>query len=265
MRKYILLLLLLQFVVMSAETADSVMLHIVYNTTYATYGNGHKTHDVMALDVGHTMSHFYSEAQRLRDEQMKKINESSLPPDIAISSAKNVGGGGLQWHVCKRPSGGDSITFYDTFGLEGVKYTEVDNRQQWHIEDGDTTICGYSCGKAWTDIGGRRWTAWFTADIPVSDGPWKLRGLPGLILKAVESDGIYSFCCTSITSGNGMLVEMPSGNYTDCTYDEYKTLYYKYNDDPIQFLVTRTGNSLPIPGSKRKSAIISIDEKPFTH
>lgn len=57
-----------------------------------------------------------------------------------------------------------------------------------------------------------------------------------------------------------MFVEMPSGNYTDCTYDEYKTIYYKYNDDPIQFLVTRTGNSLPIPGSKRKSAIISIDE-----
>lgn len=72
MRKYMMVLLLLQFVVMSAETADSVMLHIVYNTTYATYGNGHKTHDVMALDVGRTMSHFYSEAQRLRDEQMKR-------------------------------------------------------------------------------------------------------------------------------------------------------------------------------------------------
>ena len=36
MRKYMMVLLLLQFVVMSAETADSVMLHIVYNTTYAT-------------------------------------------------------------------------------------------------------------------------------------------------------------------------------------------------------------------------------------
>lgn len=36
MRKYILLLLLLNFAALSAETADSVMLHIVYNTTYAT-------------------------------------------------------------------------------------------------------------------------------------------------------------------------------------------------------------------------------------
>lgn len=265
MRKYMLLFLLLQLAVMSAENVDTVKLHVVYKTTYATYGNGRKTHDIMALDVGRTMSHFYSEAQRLHDEQMKKINESNLPPDIAISSVKNVGGSGLQWHVCKYPSGGDSITFYDTFGLDGVKYADNGNRQQWHIEDGDTTICGYSCGKAWTDIGGRRWTAWFTTDIPISEGPWKLHGLPGLILKAVEADSIYSFCCTSITNGDGMLLEMPLGHYTDCTYDEYKTLYYKYNDDPIQFLVTRTGNSLPISSGKRKSAIISIDEKPFTH
>ena len=90
MRKYILLLLLLHFAALSAETADSVMLHIVYNTTYATYDNGRKTHDVMALDVGRTMSHFYSEAQRLRDEQMKKINESNLPLEVAINNAKNV-------------------------------------------------------------------------------------------------------------------------------------------------------------------------------
>ena len=95
MRKYMLLFLLLQLAVMSAENVDTVKLHVVYKTTYATYGNGHKTHDVMALDVGRTMSHFYSEAQRLHDEQMKKINESNLPPDIAINSVMNVGGSGL--------------------------------------------------------------------------------------------------------------------------------------------------------------------------
>ena len=36
-----------------------------------------------------------------------------------------------------------------------------------------------------------------------------------------------------------MLVEMPSGNYTDCTYDEYKTLYYNYNDDTFSCLPYR--------------------------
>ena len=37
--------------------------------------------------------------------------------------------------------------------------------------------------KAETFIFGRKWTAWFSPEIPIQDGPYKFRGLPGLIVK----------------------------------------------------------------------------------
>lgn len=57
---------------------------------------------------------------------------------------------------------------------------------------------GYECVKAYTDFHGRKWSVWFTTDIPVSNGPWKFGGLPGLILEASSDDGKYSFFANGI-------------------------------------------------------------------
>ncbi|MBD5356784.1 MAG: GLPGLI family protein [Bacteroides sp.] len=48
----------------------------------------------------------------------------------------------------------------------------------------DTTafILGYECIMAEIDYHGHHWQAWFSPDIPVNDGPWKVCGLSGLIL-----------------------------------------------------------------------------------
>ena len=37
------------------------------------------------------------------------------------------------------------------------------------------TVASFDCQKAECDFRGRRWEAWFTPEIPVSEGPWKLR------------------------------------------------------------------------------------------
>ena len=51
---------------------------------------------------------------------------------------------------------------------------------------------------ATSDFRGRRWTAWFATDIPVSDGPWKLGGLPGLILEAYDQGDDYRYTAVRI-------------------------------------------------------------------
>ena len=56
----------------------------------------------------------------------------------------------------------------------------------------------FNCQKATATYRGREYTAWFTAQIPVSHGPWKLRGLPGLILEVTEETGKYGFKAISL-------------------------------------------------------------------
>src|SRR5690606_19858901 len=63
----------------------------------------------------------------------------------------------------------------------------------WNITQETKIIAGYKCIKATTNFRGRDWTAWFTPDIPVPVGPWKLRGLPGLIIEAVDSSNTYIY------------------------------------------------------------------------
>ena len=52
------------------------------------------------------------------------------------------------------------------------------------------------------DYHGRHWKVLFTPDIPISDGPWKLNGLPGLILKTKEDAGQYEFTAVGIENYN---------------------------------------------------------------
>lgn len=57
----------------------------------------------------------------------------------------------------------------------------------WKIGNETEEILGYQCKKATMTFRGRNYIAWFAPKIPISDGPWKFGGLPGLILK-VEDD-----------------------------------------------------------------------------
>lgn len=63
----------------------------------------------------------------------------------------------------------------------------------WDLRPDTMTIAGYLCQKAEGKYAGRKWIAWFTEEIPSPVGPWKLRGLPGLIIMAQDSENIHSF------------------------------------------------------------------------
>jgi len=68
----------------------------------------------------------------------------------------------------------------------------------WELSDDTLTVAGFLCKFATCQLHGRKWTALYSEDIPTSAGPWKLCGLPGLILKAETNDGIHRFTLASL-------------------------------------------------------------------
>jgi len=71
----------------------------------------------------------------------------------------------------------------------------------WRLTGSSTEIGGYTCQSAEGDFRGRTYKVWFTFDIPVPYGPWKLGGLPGLILEAESVDGEVLFNFASLQKG----------------------------------------------------------------
>lgn len=71
----------------------------------------------------------------------------------------------------------------------GEKYTIID----WVVTDSVKNIDGWNCRLAKGIFKGRQYYAWYTEEIPVRQGPWKLHGLPGAILHAKDSDNKIFF------------------------------------------------------------------------
>ena len=94
------------------------------------------------------------------------------------------------------PTGQMTIT--DRISSQGYRYVDSLHAQTWTMGDSTREVLGYTCQQAMADFRGRRWTAWFATDIPISDGPWKLGGLPGLILKAYDEGQQHVFTAVGL-------------------------------------------------------------------
>ncbi|MBV8326956.1 GLPGLI family protein [Chryseobacterium sp.] len=84
------------------------------------------------------------------------------------------------------------VYYYDRVAGKQIYYQE-DRPLKWEITNDMEKQNGYQAQKAVANFGGRVWTAWFTKDINVSDGPYKFSGLPGLIVRLEDDKGDYRF------------------------------------------------------------------------
>jgi GLPGLI family protein len=104
--------------------------------------------------------------------------------------------------------GPTEYTYLDRFKMEEIfvgrvlfrgfyTYSEKYSFPKWSVNQEEKTIMGYHCQRATANYLGRKWIAWFTTELPFNSGPWKLTGLPGLILEAEDEEGHFAFIAVS--------------------------------------------------------------------
>ncbi|WP_438710586.1 GLPGLI family protein [Aquimarina muelleri] len=119
-------------------------------------------------------------------------DEEAVGPNGEIISSKVIKSGLPQPYYYTNVSTNELI-FRES--IVGKLYVVKDSIESipWQLHAEHKKIGIYSCQKATAKYRGREYTAWFTSEIPISHGPWKLRGLPGLILEVTEETGKFEF------------------------------------------------------------------------
>lgn len=137
----------------------------------------------------------------------------------------------------------------------------------WNITNETKKIGRFTVQKALTRFRGRNYTVWYAPQIPLPYGPWKLQGLPGIIIEAYNSDKSIFWYFKSIeypTDRSYLLkpIYKPKEKVW-ITFDQFKNfLIQKYKDAVIAGrMVAEKMNIKTHPSSMANSYIEVFDAK----
>lgn len=149
-------------------------------------------------------------------------NENNSPNTISIKSESNP--------VFYKELLDNKVTYKDMVSFKFFNIQDQIENYNWQILPETKTILNYSCQKASLFFRGRTIEVYFTTEIPFSDGPWKLSGLPGMILEFTidNNAGMYDAIATKveINASNNEIIN-PYHEKQTITYEEFVTIYRK--------------------------------------
>ncbi len=197
------------------------------------------TKETMMLKAGSKSSLFYSYTRFITDsimlDQVQKSGSSNF-------DSKNQNPGLISYRIYKNyPTG--KVTTLDQIATTRLRCEEENEQPVWELLPDTMTILSYPCLKAVCHFKGRDYEAWFTPEIPRSEGPWKLYGLPGLILKAEDSRKHFSFECTGIVQGKPEeTILFGADGYESVSRKNLDKIYERYAKDPLGYIASTAPN-----------------------
>lgn len=146
----------------------------------------------LGLEGSHYVNQSMAEAREQMEARMREMN---------IASVGTVSGVRINVRGSSRP-GSEEFYLYPAqkklVMIDQIASTEYIIEQDypqldWEIREETKEIDGFQVQQARTTFGGRDYTVWFAPELPFTFGPWKLHGLPGLILEARDETAEVQF------------------------------------------------------------------------
>jgi GLPGLI family protein len=152
-------------------------------------------------------------------EEKKDVVRKKLSDEYSIIASKN------KFNYFKNYSS-DSITTSSFIMTKQVFIQEKLDKFEWNILEKDTLYLENQCKIATTIHRGHTWTVFFAEKLGIKGGPWKLDGLPGLIVHAKTKDNAYIFNAIKIESkAESEDISNPFINEKKITWEDYKNTY----------------------------------------
>lgn len=235
----------------------NAQIEVEYEYTYRTDStNIHSAKtEKMVLQYEEGKSIFFSKERWLG---MKKLER-----DVSSGSEINLMDKGRYGHrlsaiKVEKNFSTNHLNFYDTILTDHFTYEENLPKIEWQITGEKLELLGYKVGVAQGKFRGRNYTAWYTEEISISDGPYKFSGLPGMILKIEDDKKNFSFTAIAIAK----LKEIDNvieGNWIKSTRAQYQEIKKKSVVDMVGYIKSNSEVSItPVhPASKKNT------EKPY--
>jgi GLPGLI family protein len=196
-------------------------------------------------------TYFYNDALNFNDSLLRQRGynpDASLSSDEGKRLLKAVSSREF-FRGTKKP-GSDLVAFYNNGDKKQyiryrnisipMYYSCVVSVPVWNIKSDETDIMmGVPVIKATTNYGGREYIAWFAPTIPIKEGPYVFKNLPGLILKVYDIDRNFEFQLLKFDNKEKLVsIEKGiDGVHKDIEYNEWvKVRHESYYNPDMKFV-----------------------------
>lgn len=135
----------------------------------------------------------------------------------------------------------------------------------WELTDSVKTILGYECNGARCSFRGREWTVYYAEDIPVMEGPWKLCGLPGLIMEAQADGDEYSFVCIGIRNNSPRPITLYDVPYNNASRLKFYDAKHRYDINPYAYFEATGGGKVTVVDENGNPVAHQAIELPYDY
>jgi GLPGLI family protein len=212
------------------------------------------------LSVGKVSSRYIStrlyDSFELSEQKLNEVSEIQNSGNLIVVTGYpgltvNNNGALVKEEILKY-SNKNKLIVYGQLGFKDFTYSTDIPKINWIIKSETKLLGDITCQKAVGVYAERTYTAWFAPSIPLNDGPWKLSGLPGLILEAYDSKKEVMFLFKELSKTNDptdkIFSYVKSIDDIPTSFKAYSRLKAAFETDPIgicktQFPNTRIGIS----------------------